>query len=97
GSPADGVLEPGDVILSFNGQEYADVTGLRAGIAENGVDNPAEIVVLRDGQEVGLEITPVLSEGEDPAPIVGIIVGGQYDFPLEITIQLENVGGPSAG
>jgi PDZ domain-containing protein len=39
----------------------------------------------------------VLSEGEEPAPIVGIIVGGEYDFPVDVSIQLENVGGPSAG
>ena len=44
-----------------------------------------------------LEVTPQLSEGDDPAPIVGIVVGGQYDFPIDVTIQLENVGGPSAG
>ena len=30
-------------------------------------------------------------------PIVGIIVGGEYDFPFDVAIQLENVGGPSAG
>jgi Lon-like protease len=39
----------------------------------------------------------VLSEGDQPAPIVGIIVGGEYDFPVDVAIQLENVGGPSAG
>lgn len=95
--PADGVLQTGDIIVSLGGQEYADVTGLRQGIAENGTDSPATMVVRRDGQELSLQITPVLSEGDDPAPIVGIIVGGQYQFPIDVTIQLENVGGPSAG
>lgn len=97
GSPADGVLEVGDVIQSFDGVAYADVTGLRRGIAENGADRPGTIVVERNGEELTLEITPVMSEGDDPAPIVGIVVGGKYDFPFDVTIQLENVGGPSAG
>lgn len=97
GGPSDGVLQAGDIILSLNGVEYADVTGLRAGIAENGTDRPATLLIERDGEELELEITPVLSDGDQPAPIVGIIVGGEYDFPVDVAIQLENVGGPSAG
>ncbi|MDQ2697947.1 MAG: PDZ domain-containing protein [Actinomycetota bacterium] len=97
GGPADGVLEAGDIILSLNGVQYADVTGLRGGIAENGTETPASVLIERDGQERTVEITPVLSEGDAPAPIVGIIVGGEYEFPVDVTIQLENVGGPSAG
>ena len=30
-------------------------------------------------------------------PMIGILVSGRYDFPLEIEIALDNVGGPSAG
>ena len=97
GAPAEGVLEAGDIILSLNGVEYADVTGLRGGIAENGIDTPATMVIERAGEQLTVEITPVMSEGEQPAPIVGIIVGGEYDFPVDVAIQLENVGGPSAG
>ena len=29
--------------------------------------------------------------------MIGILVSGTYDFPLEVDIALENVGGPSAG
>ncbi len=47
GAPADGVLEAGDIILSLNGVEYADVTGLRGGIAENGIDQPATMIIER--------------------------------------------------
>jgi PDZ domain-containing protein len=97
GGPADGVLMPGDVILTVNGKTFPDVTGLRAEIAENGVGRPAEIVVERDGVEQTVRVNPVMSEGDDPAPIVGIIVGSDYEFPFTVQIQLENVGGPSAG
>jgi len=96
-APADGVLKAGDIIVSVNGKTFPDVTGLRAEIAGNGVDTPATVVITRDGTEKTLEITPVLSTGDDPTPILGIIVGSEYDFPFDVKIQLENVGGPSAG
>jgi PDZ domain-containing protein len=96
-SPADGILLPEDIIVSVNGKTFEDVPGLREEIAANGVDEPAEVVIERDGEQQTLEITPALSEGEDPVPIFGIIVGGNYEFPFEVRIQLENVGGPSAG
>lgn len=97
GGPSDGVLKAGDVVVSVNGATFADVSGLRAEIAANGVDSPATIDILRDGTAETVEITPALSEGEEPTPIIGIIVGGDYDFPFDVKIQLENVGGPSAG
>ncbi|CAN5237559.1 PDZ domain-containing protein [soil metagenome] len=97
GSPADGVLEADDVIVSVNGKTFADVTDLRAEIADNGTETPAEVDILRDGSPLTLDITPVLSTDATPVPILGIVVGSEYDFPFEVTIQLENVGGPSAG
>ena len=94
---AQGVLLEGDVIVSVNGEVPADVTGLRAIIAANGVDKPAEVVIRRDGAEQTLSITPKLSDDDDAVPVLGIIVGSDYTFPFTVTIQLENVGGPSAG
>ncbi|CAN5228117.1 PDZ domain-containing protein [soil metagenome] len=97
GGPADGKLEAGDTIVSLDGTPYSDVSALRAGIAANGVDKPATIVVDRKGVEQTFQVTPKLSPGDAPAPIVGIVVGSDYTFPIDVTIQLENVGGPSAG
>lgn len=97
GGPSEGVLLPGDVVVSVNGEVPADVTALRGLIADNGVSVPADVVVIRDGVEQTFRINPTLSDGETPAPVIGIIVGSDYDFPFTVTIQLENVGGPSAG
>ena len=97
GAPADGQLQPGDTILSVNGQTFSDVTGLKAAISLNGVDTPASVVIDRGGVQQTLAITPVLSTGANPAPIVGIVVKGDFVFPIDVKIQLENVGGPSAG
>ena len=96
-SAAAGLLKAGDVVLTVNGESFPDVTGLRGEIAKNGADVAASVVVSRDGQEVALEITPKLSTDEPPVPVFGIIVESNYDFPFDVQIQLENVGGPSAG
>lgn len=97
GSPADEVLEEGDIIKSLNGHTFADVSELREAIAENGTDEPATIVVERDGGQLEFEVTPVMSEGEQAFAVIGILVGSDYEFPVDVEIQLENVGGPSAG
>ena len=97
GGPADGVLAEGDVVLSINGDSFDDVTALREGIAENGTEQAAEVVVERDGEEETFSITPEPSDEQNAAPILGILVGAEYEFPIDVTIQLENVGGPSAG
>jgi len=95
--PAAGLLQAGDVVLTVNGESFPDVSGLRAAIVKNGVDIPADLVVSREGEELTLEITPQLNDSVDPVPVVGIVVRSNYDFPFEVDIQLENVGGPSAG
>ncbi len=97
GLPSDGVLAAGDVLLSVNGIAFSDVTTLRAQIAANGVSKAAAVDITRGGQPMTVRITPVLSDGADPVPIIGILAGGDYTFPIDVKIQLENVGGPSAG
>lgn len=97
GSPADGVLQVGDVIVSLNGDDPTDVTDLRSLVADNGTGAPATVVVQRNGTELTEQVTPVATEGGGSPPILGISVGTEYDFPFEVKIQLENVGGPSAG
>ena len=97
GGAAEGKLQADDVVLELNGQTFTDVSGLRAAIAENGLDTPAQVLIRRDGVEQTIAITPQLSGGENPAPVLGIVVGSDYEFPFTVKIQLDNVGGPSAG
>lgn len=94
--PSEGVLEAGDRILTAAGRPVADVPELRAAIAASGEGAPLTLGIERDGAELDVEVVPVASD-EDGSPIVGILAGAEYDFPIEVDIQLENVGGPSAG
>jgi PDZ domain-containing protein len=96
GAAAD-TLVAGDVILSVNGEPAADVDGLRAALAANGTEAPASILVRHDdGTEETVSITPTVSEQTD-APALGISATYSYEFPFDVQIQLNDVGGPSAG
>ena len=93
-SPAEGIMEAGDQVVSVNGDEVTDITALRDALSRNGVDAPAAIGILRDGTAQTVEVTPVAA---GDAVVVGINVTSEYEFPFDVTIQLDAVGGPSAG
>lgn len=92
--PSKGVLKVGDEILTVNGTSVKGVQSLRDQIAKNGTHDPATIVVLRDGDKKTVHVTPESLSG---SVVIGIGTSMKYDFPFEVSIQLDNVGGPSAG
>jgi PDZ domain-containing protein len=96
-TPAFGKLEAGDVVTEVGGKAVADETALRAAIVDNGTDKALKITVQRAGKPVTVSVTPVLSTADTPTPIIGVVLGATYTFPFDISIQIENVGGPSAG
>lgn len=97
GGPSEGVLQEGDLIVRAAGQRVGDVTALRGLIADNGVQSPITLDVLRTGDTRTVEVIPRMSEGQAPIPVIGVLVAGRYDFPVQVEIELGSVGGPSAG
>ncbi|NQX06370.1 PDZ domain-containing protein [Rathayibacter sp. VKM Ac-2856] len=93
-SPADGVLEPGDEILAVAGEPVADVPALRDAVQASGTQQPITLTVERDGADQDVQVTPVEVDG---AAVIGIVAGAVFDFPFEVDIRLDDVGGPSAG
>jgi PDZ domain-containing protein len=87
----------GDTILSVDGETTDSVLGLRAIIAKAGAGTPVSIGIERGGARMTVRVTPELSPGADPVPIIGIYPAVTYTYPFDVKIQLENVGGPSAG
>ncbi len=96
-SPSDGILEPGDVIISVGGKSVRGVEDMRSVIAESGAGRPIEIEITRNGEPKTVSVVPELSDENPPAPIVGVYPAVDYDFPFDVKIQLQNVGGPSGG
>jgi len=97
GSPADGILEPGDTIVTIGGAPVSTDAELRAAIAEAGVGTPLEFGISRDGVESTVTVTPQARSETDARPLVGVTPEVVYDFPFQVDIRLQDVGGPSAG
>ncbi len=97
GAPADGVLEAGDEIVAVDGVPIGDPDELRAAIAANGTDAALSIDIRRDGRDLTVTLTPAPSEDDPAVPVIGILTGATYDFPVDVGVTLDNVGGPSAG
>ena len=94
GTPAADVLKVGDEITSVNGTKIASVDELRSAVKENGTGKAAELGIVRDGAPTTVSITPTESQGQ---VVLGIGAGMDYTFPFDVKIQLNDVGGPSAG
>jgi PDZ domain-containing protein len=96
-SAAQGLLEDGDIILEADGTAVADVPELREVIAA-GDGAPVDLTIEREGEEEIVSVTPkeVEVDGEQQW-LIGVNLMNEFDFPIDVTIQLNNVGGPSAG
>jgi len=93
-SPAEGSLEPEDQVISVNGVAVESIQALRDALKSGGAGNEATLGVVRDGEEIEVQVTP---EAAGEAVVVGVNVKTEYDFPFDVRIQLDKVGGPSAG
>jgi PDZ domain-containing protein len=97
GSAATGVLEPGDVILAAGGETITSADQLRS-VINDLAGAPVPMMIERDGKKQDVSVTPAEAtvDGETRW-LIGVTLITDYTFPIDVTIQLNNVGGPSAG
>ncbi|GMA36466.1 PDZ domain-containing protein [Demequina litorisediminis] len=94
-SNAQGLLEEDDVITAMNGtliDSYTDVFDV-LGTLDAGDD--VTVTVTR-GDETFDETFATLDDGSGGA-VMGIYVQPEFDMPIDVTVNVEQVGGPSAG
>jgi PDZ domain-containing protein len=98
GAPAAGILKTGDQFETVNGEKVVSLASLQAAIRANGVTKPVSFGITRNGAAQTVEVTPTISANTQK-PAIGIYTGGSstFTFPFEVKIQLQDVGGPSAG
>ncbi len=91
------VLRKGDVITHADGTTITDVDTLRKVIAKaDGA--PVTMTVLRDGASTTVRVTPRKSTSAGTTTwLIGVTLLTDFTFPIDVTLQLNNVGGPSAG
>lgn len=98
-SPADGVLEVGDVIVEANGEEIGTTDELQA--AFSGIDpgESVELTVEREDKPTELVVGTRAAEGDRDRAVMGVQVENaeDFEFPVDIEIDAGGIGGPSAG
>lgn len=101
-SPADGVLQPGDVIVGVDGDEVRVADDLRGLIGQADDGRPREILVRRDGEEEKVSVVPgefAHGEGEVTHGI-GVVIqtlDQRIELPVPVDVESGRIGGPSAG
>lgn len=99
GGAAVGLLQAGDRLVEIDGTPIDSFDAVTNAIAGN-PGTPVIVTVDRKGVMTDVEVTPRIETpaGEtDARPLLGIVVAGAYDFPVDVDIELGSVGGPSAG
>ncbi|MGY6708944.1 MAG: DegQ family serine endoprotease [Rhizobiaceae bacterium] len=82
GGPADnGLIQPGDVIISFNGRAIRQMRDLPRIVAESPVGQTVDVVLVRGGEEETVEIT--LGRLEDAENVAMGIPGDDQDTESE--------------
>ena len=98
-APAAKVLESGDVIVEAAGRPALTPDGLRRAMAAVRPGAEVDLRVRRDGKLLDLTVRTVPAPGDAKRAIIGIQVSqdAKIRLPIEVNIDLGNVGGPSAG
>jgi PDZ domain-containing protein len=98
-APAAGKLEASDVIVAVDGDEVRTPDDLRRLIARRDVGETVSLRVRSGERTRTVDVGTIASPDDADRPIVGIQVEqfAEIDVPIDVEIDLGNVGGPSAG
>lgn len=92
-----GVLELGDVITSLDGRPVASVADIRSAVQAGG-GAPVDLGIDRSGAQSSVSVTPRLTDVNGQQQwLLGVGLTLSFDLPVDVKIQINNVGGPSAG
>lgn len=94
-SDANGLLEPGDIIVAGDGETIATYAALSTFISSREPGDEVTLTVERAGALVD-ETFNLIADAEGNTRI-GIYVDPEFDLPIDVTVQIDSVGGPSAG
>jgi Lon-like protease len=93
GLPAYGKLQAGDLITAVDGKTVTGTTQLTSLIKADAA-KPITLTFSRGGTTRHVQLTARTVSGR---PVLGVAVQDQYQFPFTVTIQIGQIGGPSAG
>lgn len=97
GSPADGVVRPGDVIVGAEGMDVTTTEDLRKVMTKLQPGDKVTLRIERGGSSKTVTVGTKASTDKPPRAIMGILIEPKLDLPVKISIDTGQVGGPSAG
>lgn len=95
GTPANGVLRPGDEITAVDGTPVGCHHDVVTMIRDRTPGAPVSLTIDRSGT---VRTVTLATKDIGNKPVVGIELGSPvYQFPFSVKINLADIGGPSAG
>ena len=92
--PAGKFLKAGDILSRIDGEVATGIDQVRAKVAASEGKRPVVLDIIRDGKKLTYNVTPVQVDGKWR---LGIFVSTVPEIPVNIDIEIGNVGGPSGG
>lgn len=93
--PAARVLKSGDQLLAIDGERVADLDDVSRVMAAYKAGDTVSLRLSRGGKEI--ERSLKLGKNSAGQARIGIEIRVDFEGPMDIKVQLNNVGGPSAG
>lgn len=99
GSPSDGKLRVGDLIVAVDGRSTADPDAVVSRVRAHGIGDRVRMTVRRGETRRTVTVTTRAATdcGRNPRPVIGASLGDDYRFPRTISIDTDDIGGPSGG
>jgi Lon-like protease len=94
GMPAAGVLRPGDDIEAVDGTPLSCHANAGSLIQAHKPGTPVELTILRHGKTIPVRLVTANVQG---TPEIGVELVQNFVFPFTVTIDVGDIGGPSAG
>ena len=95
GTGADGVVAEGDVLTTLDGAALTSFSDLSARLGATPPGTVVQVGMIRGGEAVTASITT--GDDGDGGSILGVYIDPEFHLPVPVTIQIDKVGGPSAG
>jgi len=94
GSQSAGILRAGDLVVSIDGKPVSSPDAVRAAVRAHKPGENVAFTVRRNGKVMTLTVRTGASEGH---AVVGVFLRTGFSFPIKVSINAGDVGGPSAG
>jgi PDZ domain-containing protein len=97
GSPADGVLESGDIIAAVDGRSTTTSAEVVTLVSSRPAGTVIAVDYVRDGTPASADITSTTRPDGSEGAYLGLLLVDNYTSDFSAEVALDGIGGPSAG